>query len=292
MNIINSILIVVLLFSCSNNKINKTEDVPDEFKQEEKTETKILNKKGSTIEERFNPPVGFKREESDDKSFTYYLRNLPLKPHGSKVKYYDGKTKNRTSVYDAVVDMPIGQKDLHQCADAVMRLRADYLYKNKEEDKIKFNFTSGFPAEYKKWKEGYRFKVSGNNVSWYKSSGPDNSYKSFNKYLEWIYMYAGSLSLSKELKNINYEEMKTGDVLIQGGSPGHAVIIVDMAVNPETKEKVYLLAQSYMPAQEIQLLANLQEEKISPWYRLNKSKTKIYTPEWTFNTTDLKRFQN
>ena len=46
--------------------------------------------------------------------------------------------------------------------------------------------------------------------------------------------------------------MQIGDVLIQGGSPGHAVIVVDMAENPATGEKLYLLAQSYMPAQDIQ----------------------------------------
>ena len=60
--------------------------------------------------------------------------------------------------------------------------------------------------------------------------------------------------------------MRIGDVFIIGGSPGHAVIVVDMAVNPETHEKVFLLAQSYMPAQQIQLLKNNNDPDLSPWY--------------------------
>ena len=85
--------------------------------------------------------------------------------------------------------------------------------------------------------------------------------------------------------------MQIGDVLIQGGSPGHAVIVVDMAENPATGEKLYLLAQSYMPAQDIQVLVNLKERDKSPWYTL-KGEGSILTPEWGFTSADLKRFKD
>ncbi|WP_334296195.1 DUF4846 domain-containing protein [Clostridioides difficile] len=39
--------------------------------------------------------------------------------------------------------------------------------------------------------------------------------------------------------------MKIGDVFIVGGSPGHASIIMDMAENEKTGEKVFMIAQSY-----------------------------------------------
>jgi hypothetical protein len=61
-----------------------------------------------------------------------------------------------------------------------------------------------------------------------------------------------------------------------------------MAQNPATGQQVYLLAQSYMPAQEIQLLINPNNASISPWYEL-KNET-IETPEWTFEPVDLRRF--
>ena len=74
--------------------------------------------------------------------------------------------------------MEIGNRDLQQCADAVIRLRAEYLWKHKRYADIKFNFTSGFTAEYKKWAEGNRIKVNDNQVQWYASGkGVDYSYK-------------------------------------------------------------------------------------------------------------------
>ncbi|MCH8317342.1 MAG: hypothetical protein IIA88_02400, partial [Bacteroidetes bacterium] len=68
------------------------------------------------------------------------------------------------------------------------------------------------------------------------------------------------------------------------------IIVVDLAVNPKTNEKIFLLAQSYMPAQEIQILKNPNNDKISPWYSVNFGE-ELETPEWTFNKTDLKRFE-
>jgi hypothetical protein len=212
-----------------------------------------------------------------------------LKPQGSKVLYYNGGVKDYPGVYEAVVDLPIGSKDLHQCADAVMRLRAEYLYKQKKFDAIHFNFTNGFRVDYPKWREGYRIRVSGNKVSWIKQTGISDSYQDFWKYMETIFMYAGTLSLSKEMKAVEVKDMQIGDVFIKGGSPGHAVIVVDMAENPETGEKLFILAQSYMPAQELQILCNPVDRKNSPWYSLDFGST-LYSPEWTFSDKDLKRF--
>ena len=83
----------------------------------------------NTIQTRFAVPYGFFRTKEAVNSFGYYLRDLPLKPTGSQVKYFNGSIKLNQNIYDAVIDLPIGNKNLHQCADAVMRLRADYFYK-------------------------------------------------------------------------------------------------------------------------------------------------------------------
>ncbi|WP_058486557.1 DUF4846 domain-containing protein [Defluviitalea phaphyphila] len=256
---------------------------------EEREERVILNLEGMVIQDRIPTPEGYERIDVKEDSFAYYLRNLPLKPHGEKVHYYNGKTKT-ANVYDAVIDMDIGERDLQQCADAVIRLRAEYLYSQERFDEIHFNFTNGFRADYKKWMEGYRIAIDGNNVSWVKRADNLNDYQSFRKYLDMVFSYAGTLSLSQEMVSVPIEEMKIGDVFIQGGSPGHCVIVVDMAENKETGEKLFLLAQSYMPAQDIHLLKNLQNEKISPWYSLNFGDV-LKTPEWTFSKDDLKRFE-
>ena len=152
-----------------------------------------------------------------------------------------------------------------------------------------FNFTNGFRVDYTEWMKGKRIVVKGNKSYWTEANSPSNTYKDFWDYMEVVFTYAGTLSLSKELKSVEIDDLKIGDVFIQGGSPGHAVIVIDIASKPSTKEKLFLLAQSYMPAQEIQILVNPGNAKISPWYPTSFGEL-LKTPEWTFKRGDLKRF--
>ena len=247
-----------------------------------------VNPNGQTIVTRFNPPINYSREKKTLNTFANYLQNLPLKSNEAEVKLYDGRIKKNYGVYDAVVNFELGRKNLHQCADAVMRLKAEFLWEQKRYNEIHFNFTNGFQVDYSEWMKGRRIIVNGNKTYWSNRNAPSNSYTDFWKYMEIIFSYAGTLSLSKELASKNIKDLKIGDVFIQGGSPGHAVIVVDLAIN-DKGEKMFLLAQSYMPAQEIQILKNPNNQNISPWYSLGKS-TILNTPEWTFSDTDLKEY--
>ncbi len=249
----------------------------------------FIDPSGNTIGSRIRVPAGYQRETLPEESFGYFLRNFVLEPDGTKVYYYNGQEK-KNPVYVAVLKADVGQRDLQQCADAVIRLRAEYLYHHQCYDEIRFNFTNGFQANYRKWAEGNRIRVKGNTVSWYQGASADYSYPVFRRYLDCIFSYAGTLSLSKELTPVAFQEIQTGDVLIQGGSPGHAVIVVDLAVNAQG-QKVFLLAQSYMPAQSIHILKNPENPALSPWYEADNS-TVVQTPEWTFTTKDLKRFNS
>lgn len=252
--------------------------------------TELPSPPGDSVFTRFSPPPGFERLPAEKGTFAGYLRCLPLLPTGSPVFLYNGNQKGKQDVHAAVVDIDTGNRDLQQCADAVMRLRAEYLYVEKRYADIRFNFTNGFPAEYSRWRQGQRISVKGNRCEWRSAeSGNSESYTAFRQYLDQVFMYAGTLSLSKELKRRQPGDMEPGDVFIQGGSPGHAVIVVDMAVNRRTGEKVFVLAQSYMPAQQIHILKNLSEPGISPWYRLQPGRP-LRTPEWTFEWSDLAGF--
>lgn len=246
----------------------------------------ISNAKALTIETRFGTPEGFNREDDKTTNFDNYLRNLNLKPAGTKVLTYSGDVKQPDNVYEAVLDIDVGKKDLQQCADAVMRLRAEYLYANKLYDKIHFDFTNGKKAEYVKYAEGYRFVLKTN--SWVKSAAKDYSYQTFRNYMDLVFNYAGSLSLSSELVAVaDIKDIKPGDVFIKGGSPGHAVMVVDVAIDPKTKHKVFMIAQSYMPAQNIHILKS--STYFSPWYSTDFG-SQLKTPEWTFDKNQLMRF--
>ncbi|MDW7695375.1 DUF4846 domain-containing protein [Flammeovirgaceae bacterium SG7u.111] len=237
------------------------------------------------------PPANYTRSDEKANSYGEWLRFLPLKPKGSEVRLYNGDKKYSQGHHAAVVNIDVGKRDLQQCADAVMRLRAEYLYSVKKYDNIHFNFTNGQNMPFAKWKNGYKISVKGNKALWVASSSSNGTHTSLRKYMTWIFMYAGTASLSKELKPVAISEVEIGDVFIQGGFPGHAIIVVDMAVSTSGK-KVIMLAQSYMPAQDIHVLVNPTDQTLGAWYEVEKIKESgmLITPEWRFTSSDLKRF--
>ncbi|MBQ2276402.1 MAG: hypothetical protein II331_07145, partial [Lachnospiraceae bacterium] len=148
-------------------------------------------------------------------------------------------------------------------------------------------FTNGFLAEYTKWQQGYRIAVNGNQVTWVKQKGYDDSYETFQSYLRMVFSYAGTLSMEQEAKAITPKELRVGDVFLHGGSPGHVVMVLDICEN-ERGEKAFLLGQGYMPAQEFHILKNPMHEE-DPWYYETELSYPLTTPEYTFEEGSLKR---
>ncbi len=243
----------------------------------------------STILERFPCPSGYSRKTNTQNTFATWLQTVPLKKDGAPVLLFNGELKNNQRIHAAVLDFDRGTSDLQQCADAVMRLRAECLYQKKAYDSIAFTFTNGSKAFYSKWREGYRPVVNGNSVAWSKSKNRDTSYACFRSYLNTVFMYCGTYSLSKELKSVAISEIRGGDVFIYGGFPGHAMLVVDVAVHGKSGKKIFMLAQSYMPAQDIHIVKNLSDNALNPWYEIPENGI-LETPEWSFNLKDLKRF--
>lgn len=241
-----------------------------------------------TLADRIAPPSGFRRVPASNGSFGAWLRGLPLQPGRPAVRLFDGRLKGNQEAHHAVVRIDVGSRDLQQCADAVMRLRAEYLHARGCEGDVAFRFTSGDLASWTGWQSGLRPQVRGNSVAWRRTARPDATYASFRRYLDTVFNYAGSASLEKELNRVaDPARVEIGDVFIRGGFPGHAVIVADVAEGPGG-ERVFLLAQSYMPAQEIHVLRNPGSSS-SPWYRA-ASRGPLTTPEWDFRHEDLRRF--
>jgi hypothetical protein len=235
-------------------------------------------------------PAGYQRLAVPTSSFAAWLRQLPLQVEGTPVLLYNGSQKPYQAGAYRVVDIDIGNRDLQQCADAVMRLRAEYLFSQQAYSAIHFNYTSGHTIRFSDWAKGRRPRVKGSNVSFSAPSGtPDYSYRQFKRYLTNVYSYAGTASLSKELPTKALSSIEPGDVFIQGGFPGHAVLVMDVAEHTETRERIFLLAQSYMPAQSIHILHNPNNAALSPWYSNQFSGT-LETPEWNFKADDLRQF--
>ena len=249
-----------------------------------------IDELGTTISTRFHcTDTTFVRQQVTDGSFAdYLLHKMPLRPHGTYCHYWDGDVKV-WGYTAAVVDMDIDNEDLQQCADAVMRLRGEYLFSSKQYDKMHFNFTNGFCCDFVTWAEGSRVGISGNKTWWRNGAAQkDYSYRNFRKWMKMVFYYAGTLSLSRELKPVRIEDVQIGDVLIRGGSPGHAEIIVDVYKNEAKREVKLMLAQSYMPAQETEILYTSSNK--SPYHTISYDQDIIYTTSWDFGIDEIKRF--
>src|SRR5689334_8098148 len=97
---------------------------------------------------RIAPPPGCTRLPAADGTFAAWLRGLPLAAAGAPVRLFDGRPKSDATVAAAVLDIDVGSRDLQQCADAVMRLRAEWLWAAGKADEVCFRFTSGDPARW------------------------------------------------------------------------------------------------------------------------------------------------
>ncbi|MEW6351771.1 MAG: DUF4846 domain-containing protein [Thermodesulfobacteriota bacterium] len=242
------------------------------------------------LDRRIPVPMGYERVPAEQGSFHAWLRQLPLKAVQPPVYLHNGRPKARQDVHVAIVDIDVGNRDLQQCADAIMRLRAEFLFSRAQYAAIRFNFTSGHTVSFLKWTQGVRPKVQGNSVIWTQGQPVPVSHQVLRAYLTKVFTYAGTHSLSREMLPVkDIRDMRIGDVFIEGGFPGHAVIVVDMAYEPKSGRKIFALAQSYMPAQDIHVLRNPAQREPNPWYALEFGDT-LNTPEWTFQRTHLKRF--
>jgi hypothetical protein len=229
----------------------------------------------SSLQSRVAPPAGATRAALAPGSFGAWLRQLPLLPAGSPVLLFDGRKKLRQDVHAEVVALDVPPRDLQQCADAVMRLRAEYLLALGRPELIAFHPDPGKPRA----------------LTYHGGSRAD-----FMRYLIRVFAEAGSASLQAELP-LSQGRVQPGDVLIQGGHPGHAVLVLDVAEQAagagQPARRSLLIAQSYMPAQQFHVLRNLADPALSPWFdeAALDTPTGLSTPEWRpFFRRDVRRF--
>jgi hypothetical protein len=246
---------------------------------------------GQPLRERIEPPAGYQRVAVAAGSFGAWLRELPLRPGRGIVHLHDGADKSSQDLHVAVIDIDTGKRDLQQCADAVMRLRAEYLFASGRADEVCFNSASGDAMPYASYRRGLR-PPRGQGGPWSPQTTPDPSWSGFRGYLDRVFTIANTASLARELEVLrDPAQIAGGDVYIEparGGRYGHAVLVLDVAQSA-AGERVFLIAQSYMPAQDMHVLANLQDPSRSPWYRAPGDGS-LQTPEWPFPKSSLKRF--
>ena len=255
----------------------------------ETTEPLVYDTSKSTIRTRFTPPKGYSWVKEEPGSFSEYLNHFPLHPPNFPVRDFNAVPIQKQNNHVAILKIDVGDKDLQQCADAWMRLYAEYLWSKKRFDDIGFQFTSGQFFSWNDYKTGKRTREVRKKVSFYNTGLIDDSYAAFRKYMNIIFRYAGTISLDRESVPVEKNsEIKTGDFIIKPGNPGHSVIVVGVVKN-STGKKLYLLAESFMPAQDIHILRN-PDAKISPWYEVDVAASQLVTSKYIFKSMEVKRF--
>ncbi|WP_169749174.1 DUF4846 domain-containing protein [Flavihumibacter petaseus] len=238
-------------------------------------------------------PPGYNRLPVADTSITAYLRSLPLR-EDNRVFLFDGTLKRRQTAQYAVLNIPVGSTDLVQCADAVMLLHAKYLFSRGAYNRIAFLATDGTWLRYTDWCRGVRYSLKNNRLVLRENAAGITAMNNRNElggFLRVVFTYAGTASLSHQLKRLSAALPQPGDVLLEGGHPGHAVLVLDVAVN-NAGGRIYLLMQGYMPAQDLHVVKNPENTALNPWYSLTNSElqTTIVTPEWKFPGNSWYRF--
>ncbi|MFC2088847.1 DUF4846 domain-containing protein [Calditrichota bacterium] len=216
------------------------------------------------------------RIEIKKNSFAAWLGDLPLKESNSPVLDFRGhifKTGDDTTVAE-VIGWDIRGKRLEQCMDIIVRFYTEYLWGQNQAGKLKLPLPGGYWLDWQSWKQGLRPFFKGIKVNMEATSHPDSTRQNFNKYLQTVFAESGTQQFYFAYKSIKRQQVQIGDFIIKKGVRGHAVLIVDIAVNPEGK-MIALIGQGDTPACEFYLL-NYNSD--NPWFPLNFSKATLPLP--------------
>ena len=239
------------------------------------------------LQRRYAPPQGYRRVPVEKGSFAEWLRALPIRTDRMQVMSYAGRPLSRPSA--GLVLMDVGDRDLMQCADAVIRLHAEYLWASDRANDAAYRFTSGDTTRWVDWVDGERFLISGSRVSRAAGSARPADHRSFRQWLNLVFTYAGTRSLARDAARPDRTEpIRPGDFYVEAGSPGHAVLVLDVVQNSEG-HRLGLLGQGFMPAEDIHVLRSPAAID-GVWFELPMSGDQtLRTPSWRPFPQDARR---
>jgi hypothetical protein len=218
------------------------------------------------LEDAFPAPKGFHRVALADDGFGAWLRGLPLRPPGTPVRSFRGDVLHEGTDprVAAVVELDVGDRDLQQCADSIMRLDAEWKWAAGHGDEIRYSIGR---KQYLTWS---RWKGSRNHAS-------------LRAFMDVVFAEAGTENLEESTPAPRRADLRPGDFFVLGGHPGHAVLILDVAEDGAGHRRT-LLGQGFMPAQDFHVLAHDGD----PWFSLDGDR--VETPFWApFPWSSLRR---
>ncbi len=230
------------------------------------------------LAKRYRPPTGFHRVAVGPQSFAAWLRTLPIRTDRMQVLSYQGLPLKRPSA--GIVAMEVGERDLMQCADSIIRLHAEYLWAHGRQKEAAYRFTSGDETRWQDWVSGEQFRIEGNQVKRIQGAPRPSTHANYRRWLDLVFTYAGTMSLARDAAAPAVESLvEAGEFYVEAGSPGHAVMVLDVVTNSEGV-RLGLLGQGFMPAEDIHVLRS-PVALDGVWFRLpEQAGEALPTPSW------------
>ncbi|MDR1681076.1 MAG: DUF4846 domain-containing protein [Prevotellaceae bacterium] len=243
----------------------------------------------AAVAARFETPKPYERTEAPEHSFYSFLRHLPLLPEGSPVKNYANETvkTDEKSSPAAILDIETGSRDWQRSVQSLMRIWAEYLFEQQRFSTIRFHIRNGNAIPYQQWAQGMNIIVD-NRAYWTKTPYNPQQYRTFRRYLDFIFQYSDFQTVRDDIESVAPDDLAPGDLLLRDNV---AVMVLDMAVNRDTGEKIVLLAGGGTPAQSIRILQPADgQEALGAWFKIGEQGA-VNTGAIEFLNTDYYRFK-
>lgn len=234
------------------------------------------NQNQETIETKILPPQGFKRIPVNPGSFADWLRKLSLLSAGSPVLDYRSrvfKSPVDTTVA-AVISMDVSGRKLWQCMDILIVLHTEYLLRKGKRHEVSGLLPDGTLLSWKQWSHGFRSDFAGVRYSIHKKASADSTEKNFYRYLNHLFELSGTQAFYHFYPTIDPKELQIGDFIVKKGNKGHAVMIMDLAVDQAGK-LLALIGQGDTPACQFYIL---NYRKDNPWFPIDITTDKLPLP--------------
>ncbi|WP_170319528.1 DUF4846 domain-containing protein [Polyangium spumosum] len=231
------------------------------------------------LEQRFPPPPGFTRVPLAPDGFGAFLRGLPLAAKGTPVLSYRGDTirPDGHPHVAAVVAIDVGKADLQQCADAILRLHAEWRWSRGRRDHA-YRTASGQKLDFQRHASGQRVRLNGNKLELVQAAKrAEPTHALFRRWLDDVFGWTNTGALARDGERVALDALRPGDFFVLTGVPfGHTVLVLDMAKDAAGR-RVVLLGQSFVPAQNVHVI---RPEPTSAWFVVDESRGALTTPFW------------
>lgn len=241
----------------------------------------------TALSTRYPVPDGYARVDVDPASFAAWLRGLPVRIDRRAVHDHRGRRTGGDSA--GVIALDVGDKDLQQCADTLLRLHGEWLWSRGRSGEIAYHFTSGDRSSFADWVDGRRLKIEGPKVVPVEVDPVAHDRAALHAWFEQLFMYAGTRSLVLDTDPVGLDRpIAAGDLLLRPGSPGHVVMVLDVAEGRDG-EQIAVIGQGSMPAQEFHVIPG---PIAGAWFRFPAGEDiEVDVPGWgALPRSSLRRF--